>query len=430
MNGPDPKPLHFSVNNSETRNILYISYDGMTDPLGRSQVLPYLTGLASLGHRFRLISLEKPSAFAAHGPAVQQICDASGIAWHPRKFRRGALPLNLPLNLLGLLRGARHRHAAAEVDIIHCRSDLAGLVGLTLQRPGGPFFLYDMRAFWPDERAEGGAWDQRKWLFRKVFAYFKTLQARLIARADHIVILSQTGRRELEKVQPQRTAPITVIPCCADFAHFHLSNAAERSSARAELDIPAGAPLLIHLGTLGCNALLGEMMDFFAAYRARHPGAFILFLTPTPDDEALVAEAASMRQLADVSRVRSATREQVPKWLSAADIGLFFVRPTWSKTAASPTKMAEMLASGLPTVSNAGVGDVADVLARTGAGVTVNKFHLASYQDAIDQLDALNLPSADIRARALAHFNVDDGIARYDNIYSSFFKPIPCELDR
>ena len=31
----------------------------MTDPLGQSQVLPYLKGLSALGHQFHLISFEK-----------------------------------------------------------------------------------------------------------------------------------------------------------------------------------------------------------------------------------------------------------------------------------------------------------------------------------------------------------------------------------
>ena len=38
------------------RRALFLSYDGMTDPLGPSQVLPYLVGLAARGHRITLIS--------------------------------------------------------------------------------------------------------------------------------------------------------------------------------------------------------------------------------------------------------------------------------------------------------------------------------------------------------------------------------------
>jgi hypothetical protein len=38
---------------------VYLSYDGLDDPLGQSQVLPYLLGLAQRGHRFHVISFEK-----------------------------------------------------------------------------------------------------------------------------------------------------------------------------------------------------------------------------------------------------------------------------------------------------------------------------------------------------------------------------------
>ena len=48
---------------SEHKNVLYISYDGMTDPLGQSQVLPYISGLNKYGINFHLISFEKPARF-------------------------------------------------------------------------------------------------------------------------------------------------------------------------------------------------------------------------------------------------------------------------------------------------------------------------------------------------------------------------------
>ncbi len=33
----------------EETKVLYLSYDGMTDPLGQSQVIPYLVGLSKRG---------------------------------------------------------------------------------------------------------------------------------------------------------------------------------------------------------------------------------------------------------------------------------------------------------------------------------------------------------------------------------------------
>ena len=39
-------------------SVLYISYDGLMEPLGQSQVLRYLEGL-SLNHKIWIISFEK-----------------------------------------------------------------------------------------------------------------------------------------------------------------------------------------------------------------------------------------------------------------------------------------------------------------------------------------------------------------------------------
>ena len=36
------------------QRVLYLSYDGMTDPLVQSQVLPYLAGLSKRGHRIAI----------------------------------------------------------------------------------------------------------------------------------------------------------------------------------------------------------------------------------------------------------------------------------------------------------------------------------------------------------------------------------------
>ena len=47
----------------EGRRVLFISYNGMLDPLGQSQVIPYLRELARAGVRFTLLSFERRAAF-------------------------------------------------------------------------------------------------------------------------------------------------------------------------------------------------------------------------------------------------------------------------------------------------------------------------------------------------------------------------------
>jgi hypothetical protein len=44
-------------------HVLFLSYDGMTDPLGQSQVLPYLMELRKKGYCITLMIFEKKIPF-------------------------------------------------------------------------------------------------------------------------------------------------------------------------------------------------------------------------------------------------------------------------------------------------------------------------------------------------------------------------------
>ena len=54
------------------KHVLYLSYDGMTDPLGQSQVLPYIIGLSQEGFQFTLISFEKKDRYESHKHIIEQ----------------------------------------------------------------------------------------------------------------------------------------------------------------------------------------------------------------------------------------------------------------------------------------------------------------------------------------------------------------------
>src|SRR5215204_4484212 len=51
----------------EGRRVLFISYNGMLEPLGQSQVIPYLRELAKRGVSFTLLSFERNKAFKPEG---------------------------------------------------------------------------------------------------------------------------------------------------------------------------------------------------------------------------------------------------------------------------------------------------------------------------------------------------------------------------
>ena len=66
---------------------LYLSYDGMTDPLGQSQVLPYLCNLDD-DREIHLISCEKSTEYHKYSEDIQQIISSKNITWHPLVYHK------------------------------------------------------------------------------------------------------------------------------------------------------------------------------------------------------------------------------------------------------------------------------------------------------------------------------------------------------
>ncbi|MFL6742802.1 MAG: glycosyltransferase family 4 protein [Sphingomicrobium sp.] len=398
--------------------VLYITYDGVTDPLGQSQVLPYLIGLARRGHRITILSCEKPQRVATAGEYIREVCASAGIAWRPLKYHKKPPILSSALDAAALERTVIALHREEPFDIVHCRSYIPARAGLALKRRFGVKLLFDMRGFWPDEKVEGNNWNLANPLYRAVYKYFKALESRLLRSADRIVSLTETGKAQL-LTRPELSDPaaITVIPCCVDFGQFPLATNASRGLARERLGLGEGQPVLAYLGSLGSWYMLDEMLDFFKVYASRQADAQFLFVTP---DEPRSIRAAAAGRGVDPDRliITAAARQEVPELLAAADLGIFFIRPVFSKTASSPTKMGEMLAVGLPIVTNAGVGDVAAMVDDIGCGAAVREFADAAYGAALDQAESLTADAKERRERALSWFDVNLGIDRYDRIYN------------
>src|SRR5881296_3160823 len=77
--------------------VLHISYNGMLDPLGQSQVIPYLKELSKLGIQFTLLSFEREQAYGVEGEQLCKILNDElsqfGIKWHRLRYhQRPSIP--------------------------------------------------------------------------------------------------------------------------------------------------------------------------------------------------------------------------------------------------------------------------------------------------------------------------------------------------
>ena len=64
--------------------------------------------------------------------------------------------------------------------------------------------------------------------------------------------------------------------------------------------------------------------------------------------------------------VKQGKRYEVPVLLSFSNYALFFIKPCYSKISSSPTKHGEIMAMGIPVITNRGVGDVEEIVVEAG----------------------------------------------------------------
>ena len=405
------------------RRVLYLTYDGLCDPIGQSQVLPYLVGSARAGHSITVISFEKAERFAVFGDNVAAVCKSERLHWAPQRFHSFP-PLAAKLIDQWVMRQAAYRAARRGFDTIHARSYVAGLAGLEVKRKFGGKLIFDMRGFWPDQRREGGRWRDDSALGRFLYDRWKGHERALVHSSDHIVVLTWAAKQEVKNWPSYSGAPISVIPCCADFELFQPATPEMRAAAREELGISDDALVFVHLGSLGTVYLLDQLLRLFEAVRRREPRARLLFVGQRQCDP-ILAEAGRIGVDLSPSELHcvESDRSDVPFWLGAADIAACLITPTYSSRGVSPTKLAEYLACGIPTIANQQVGDVGRIMRITNAGHALADFSDESLATAAEiAIQRRAQDTQGIREAAKSRLDLPRAVQAYREIYGNLHK--------
>jgi len=395
----------------------------MTDPLGQSQVLPYLIGLSKKGYQFTLVSFEKKERFEKGETGIKKICKANNIDWHPLPYTKTPPILSTLKDIRSLKKKIRDLHKANPFLLVHCRSYIVALAGLWMKKKWGVKFVFDMRGFWADERVDGGLWDLKNPLFKMVYSYFKNKEKEFLEIADHTISLTHNAKREIHtwKTVKEQPVPIQVIPCCVDLDLFDPDRITDEqlNAVKKDLNIPGEAKVLSYIGSIGTWYMLSEMLSFFKRWLQKSPDSVLLFVT-NDSAENIESEALKAGIIKTNIRVRSAARAEVPLFIGCCDYSIFFIKPVFSKKASSPTKQAEIMAMGKPIFCNSRVGDTDQIVKQYHSGILVENFNDENYDKVIEEgIKQTVFNAKSIRDGARDFFSLEEGVCSYDKVYST-----------
>ena len=403
------------------KHILFLSYDGMTDPLGQSQVIPYLKGLTEYGYRFTLLSCDKTENYKAHKNYVESLLADFPINWISLPYHKNPPILSSIYDLRQIKKTIKKIQQTDAIDMVHTRPGVPTLAAVWMKKIYGTKFLNDVRGFWADERVDGGMWNRDNPIFKKVYNFFKEHEYECLQLAEHNVCLTQAAKKEMLAWNnlPNQPLKIEVIPCSADLELFDPGKITEvdKLQNREAFGIRPDDLVITYLGSIGGWYLTDEMMRFCKLVSEKIPQSKFLFIAPHRHEAILEAAAKNEVPLEKVI-IKKAARHEVPAYLSVSDYSLFFIKPCYSKMSSSPTKHGEIMAMGIPVITNSGVGDVKEIVKENNAGFIVDDFTDVTFGKIINQLPNKNLFSKEkISCAASKVYSLQIAIAQYKKVY-------------
>ena len=190
---------------------------------------------------------------------------------------------------------------------------------------------------------------------------------------------------------------------------------------REQLNLPKDQLTLMYLGSIGTWYMLDEMLGFFKRIDYWRNARMPSFCSSRAS-----RKTRYWRQRPKLAYPPSASSFAPPNARNcrpcshSQTLGIFFIRPTFSKTASSPTKQGEMMALGMPLICNTGVGDTDRVVEQCNAGALVSQFTDTDYDAVIDDLDnILALNKERIKAGAEAWYSLENGVQKYREVYAN-----------
>lgn len=391
----------------------------MTDPLGQSQVIPYVKGLSKKGYQFILMSYEKRDRFKNFGNVIREHLEEDRITWKPfryhKKFSVIATLYDLFIGFFFLLFFIPKN----KVKLIHCRSYISSILGLLFKRIYGTKFIFDMRGFWADERIEGGIFKSKL-----LYKFFKWLEKLFLLNADATISLTRNAVDEMRNWKYMKENDLEKIhhitTCC------NIDLYAPVLKRRLEKNIDFSKLTFVYVGSIGPWHSFEKIKSFVKTVYFHFPMSKFKMIINWGMEEFI---DHIKEEKYDESRfiIDSLPHNQIPSALLDTDIGFFFIPPVYAKKSSSPTKLGELLAAGIPVITGHSIGDVDYLVENNKIGYIVKNFTEEEYLMGVNYIiQLLKQDKEKLASRCLDvandYFSLNKGVEKYSLIYESILR--------
>jgi len=238
-------------------------------------------------------------------------------------------------------------------------------------------FVFEVRDLWPEALAAVGAGAEGTALHH----ILKVIAAFLYRRADRIVVVTPAFKDHLVRYWHVPDSRIAIIENGVETDLF--CSDPLRAQTRKNLALEDRF-LICYIGTMGMAHGLETLLAAAAELQTSFPSATFLLIGEGAEKERIVSRA-SAAGLTNIRFMDQQPREQIPAYVSAADVCLVMLKKTELFKTVIPTKLLEYMACERPVIV-AVDGQARQLVEQAGAGLFVEPEDSAALARAIHNL--------------------------------------------
>jgi len=353
--------------------IFYLSYDGLLEPLGQSQILPYIIQMSSK-YKFTIITLEKRELVKSKiDTSTTKSLKIKKIKWIKLNyFKKKLLFLNfvniLIINFYLLIKIITNKNNV----IFHLRSYIPFFYFLI------PIFffkinyVFDMRGFWPQEKIDRKGWSNQSYII-KFLIFFEKI---IINYAKKIICLTNESIEILLEKYPKTNLKqfICIRTAVDQYKFVYLKKKINLSKI-----------IFGYLGTTDGAYNLHKSVSIFLKFKKYLPQSKIHIISM--DNQYKIRKILKDLKIEENDyKIIKVDHKKVNEEINKIDLGIFYLEENLSVKASFPTKIAEFFICNKPIICNHFNKDI-------GAIIDFNKGMIIGYNTNVNKKEINNLKS-------------------------------------
>jgi glycosyltransferase involved in cell wall biosynthesis len=277
------------------------------------------------------------------------------------------LPLVIPQLLIGLIYIVMRRH----IEVLHCRSYNAGLLGAIMKTFINIKVIFDPRSPYPEENIAAGKWNKRSINYE----FWKKAENWIAKKSDVIIAISQPFLDSFQRISPDTR--MELIP---NNYFDYTNNDIDKNESTNDTE-QSNSITLCYIGSLGQWNDPEIYMCFLKRVMAETLLPMRAKFLVLPDSMKILEKAILASELDEkLFEIKFVPPENVQSEISSCTLGLQLMKYEDDRLS---IKFVEYLAAGLPVIVSGNVKGAAHIVKTNDVGFVIDP-NLNNLSDLID----------------------------------------------